>query len=198
FASGKLNALITTVMNFTEGPAIVSRFPVVAWETHDLPRCGRFADPRVLLGAQLETPWGPLQVYSTHTSGNSCQNKSVVDFIRSRRGSLPLVLMGDFNAAENSIAMTTLVEEAGLIDTFRVANPTASGFTVWQWVYAPRPTAFRRVDYLFLVPGKDFPGRVLSSRVVLNAPRRLQDGKVLWPSDHYGVLTEVEVFSPPA
>jgi hypothetical protein len=42
------------------------------------------------------------------------------------------------------------------------------------------------------------PGRVRASRVVLDTPRRLEDGKILWPSDHYGVLAELEVFpSPP-
>src|SRR5437867_3030429 len=49
FTSEKINAVIAWVMNFTEGPAIVSRFPIVASEAHDLPRCGRFTDPRVPL-----------------------------------------------------------------------------------------------------------------------------------------------------
>jgi endonuclease/exonuclease/phosphatase family metal-dependent hydrolase len=198
FASEKANALAAWVMNFTEGPAIVSRFPIVASEAHDLPRCGRFTDPRVLLCATLQTPWGHLQACSTHISGDPCQTKEVAAFLRDRRNALPLLLMGDFNATENSPAMTALVNGTGLIDTFRAANPTAPGLTVWQWVYAPIPTVFRRVDYLLLLPGQDFPGRVLSSRVVLNTPRRFPDGKVLWPSDHYGVLAEVEVFSPPA
>jgi hypothetical protein len=52
----------------------------------------------------------------------------------------------------------------------------------------------RRVDFVFLVPGHVVPGRVLSSRVVLDAPRALEDGRVLWPSDHYGVLAELDVF----
>jgi exonuclease III len=104
--------------------------------------------------------------------------------------------MGDFNAPEYSSAITALTSEAGFVDTFRVANPTAPGLTVWQRVYAPLPMAFRRVDYLFLLPGTDFPGKVLNSRLVLNVPGHLQDGQVLWPSDHYGVLTEVELFPP--
>lgn len=197
FTSEWVNTLTAWVMNFSEGPAIVSRFPIVASVSHDLPRCGRFTDPRVAVCATLHTPWGLLDVCSTHTSGNACQAKSLVDFVQERRGPLPLLLMGDLNATENSPAITLLTEEAGFIDTFRVANPTAPGLTVWQWVYAPRPTVFRRVDYVFLLPGRDFPGKVLSSRVILNAPRRLQDGKVLWPSDHYGVLAEVAVFPPP-
>ncbi len=196
FASDTINRIISWVMNLTEGPAIVSRFPIVSSETYDLPRCGRFTDPRVLLCAELQTPWGQVHACSTHVSGDLCQTESIIHFLRQRRNALPLLLMGDFNATEYSHAVTALTREAGFVDTFRVANPTAPGSTVWQWVYAPRPTAFRRVDYLFLLPGTDFPGKVLSSRVVLNAPRPLQDGQVLWPSDHYGVLSEVELFPP--
>jgi endonuclease/exonuclease/phosphatase family metal-dependent hydrolase len=196
FRSEILNAFVGWLMNLTEGPAIVSRFPIVSWEAHDLPRCGRWTDPRVLLYAELQTPWGRLQAASTHTSGNLCHNQSVAEFLLKQHDSLPLIVMGDFNATEHSPAIRVLTEGAGFVDTFRVANPTAPGFTVWQWVYAPRPTVFRRVDYLFLLSGRWFPGRVLKSQVVLDAPQPLQDGKVLWPSDHYGVLTELEVFAP--
>jgi endonuclease/exonuclease/phosphatase family metal-dependent hydrolase len=196
FASETLNNFIGWVMNLTEGPAIVSRFPIVSSETYDLPRCGRFTDPRVLLCAELETPWGRVHACSTHISGDVCQTESIIRFFHRQHNSLPLLLMGDFNATESSPAITTLTRKAGFVDTFRAVNPTAPGLTVWQWVYAPRPTAFRRVDYLFLLPGADFPGKVLNSRLVLDVPRRFQDGQVLWPSDHYGVLTEVELFPP--
>jgi len=53
FASEWHNRLAAALLNFTEGPAIVSRFPIVTWEAHKLPRCGRFFDPRVLLTAPL-------------------------------------------------------------------------------------------------------------------------------------------------
>jgi endonuclease/exonuclease/phosphatase family metal-dependent hydrolase len=183
------------VMNLTEGPAIVSRFPIAAWEAHDLPRCGRWTDPRVLLYAELETPWGRLQVASTHTSGSPCHHEKVAELVLKRRKALPTLVMGDFNATEHSSAMRVLTEKAGLVDTFRVANPTAPGYTVWQWVYGSRPTVFRRVDYLFLLPGWQLPGRVLKSRVIFDAPQRMAEGEVFWPSDHYGVLTELEVFA---
>lgn len=193
FASEWINSLTGWVMNFTEGPAIVSRYPITAWEAHDLPRCGRLTDSRVVLCAELQTPWGALQVCSTHTSGNACQSESVIDFIQGRRNSLPVLLMGDFNATEHSPAITLLTREAGFVDTFREANPTAPGLTVWQWVYAPHPTVRRRVDYLFLLPGIEFYGRVLSSQIALNTPRQLADGRTVWPSDHYGVFTELEL-----
>ena len=37
FSSEMVNALTTWVMNFTEGPAIISRFPITAWKAYDLP-----------------------------------------------------------------------------------------------------------------------------------------------------------------
>lgn len=197
FASERLNTVASWVMNLTEGPAIMSRFPIVSWQVHDLPRCGRFTDPRILLCAELQTPWGALSVCSTHTSGLPCQTESIVRVLENHGGPLPLLLMGDFNAPEDSPAMTALTQGAGFIDTFRVVNPAVAGRTVWQQVNAAQPTVFRRVDYVLLAPGREIPGRVLASRVVLNTPQQLPDGQVLWPSDHYGVFTEVQLESRP-
>ncbi|MGH7320848.1 MAG: hypothetical protein ACRELA_14650, partial [Candidatus Rokuibacteriota bacterium] len=97
---------------------------------------------------------------------------------------------------EESSAITTLTQRAGFLDAFRIANPTAPGPTVWQRVDVAAPMARRRVDYVFVAPGHAFPGRVRQSRVVLDAPRPLPGGHVLWPSDHYGVLAEVDIFPP--
>ncbi len=72
-------------------------------------------------------------------------------------------------------------------------RPDDTGATVWQRVEAPAPTASRRVDFMFLVPGTQYTAEVRSSRVVINAPRHLSDGRTLWPSDHYGVLGEMVI-----
>jgi endonuclease/exonuclease/phosphatase family metal-dependent hydrolase len=198
FGGNGIDRVVAALLNFGEGPAILSRYPILAWEVHDLPRCGRFMDSRVLLSATVRTPWGLLRVFSTHTRGDSCQTRRVGELVREQRGPLPSVLMGDFNAVAGSPAITALTDDMGFVDAFRVANPTEPGPTVWQQVDAPGPTVKRRVDYLFVIPGLEFPGRVLSSRVVLNAPRLLPDGTALWPSDHYGVFMELEVFAPRA
>jgi endonuclease/exonuclease/phosphatase family metal-dependent hydrolase len=198
FGSNGFDRVIAFLLNFSEGPAIVSRFPITRWEIHDLPRCGRFFDSRVVLSATLQTPWGPLRVFSTHTRGDPCQTRRVAELARNGRGPLPAVLLGDFNAAEDSVAITALTEDAGFVDAYRTANPTLPGPTVWQRIEEPTPTVWRRVDYVFVVPGSEFVGTIHSSRVVLDTPRHLPDGKVLWPSDHYGVLAELEIFpSPP-
>ena len=65
---------------------------------------------------------------------------------------------------------------------------------MWQPVRVEAPAARRRVDYVLVAPGADAPVRVRASRVILDQPGRGADGKALRPSDHYGVLSEVEVF----
>lgn len=188
-----LGRAVAWLLNFDEGPAILSRFPIAAWEVYDLPRCARSFDPRVLLRAELQTPWGPLQAFSTHTSRDPCQHRRVAEVVAAHRGALPSLVMGDFNASDGSPAIAALTDGTGLVDAFRAANPSAPGLTVWQRVEASQPTVFRRVDYIFMLPGTEAPGRVRASRVVLDTPRRLADGTTLWPSDHYGVLAEVEL-----
>jgi endonuclease/exonuclease/phosphatase family metal-dependent hydrolase len=139
-----------------------------------------------------------LRAFSAHTLGDVCQTQAVVDLVRARRGLLPSVLMGDFNAVEESEAIAALTRKAGFIDAFRTANPSQPGLTVWQRMDETAPTVRRRVDYLFVVPGETAKGRVLSSRLVLDAPRTLPDGRTLWPSDHYGVMADLDVLARPS
>ena len=194
FPLERVNRFAGWLMDFQEGPAILSRFPIVAWEAHDLPRCNGMYDPRVLVYATIRTPWGDIGIASTHTSRGFCEADRVIELMQARRGLLPSLLMGDFNADEESMGIRRLTQQAGFVDVFRAANPSAAGLTVWQPVHVPVPMVRRRVDFVFLVPGQAVPGRVRASRVVLDLPRTLADGTVLWPSDHYGVLAEVEVF----
>lgn len=188
---GLLNRILVSLMNFSEGPAVLSRFPITTSAVHDLPRCERALDPRVLLETEVATPWGPLRVYSTHTGRDPCQHQRVAELVVARRGPLPSILMGDFNAAEDVPSIAALVNGAGFVDAFRAANADAPGLTVWQRIEAESSTVFRRVDFVFVLPGTAKAARVAASRVVLDAPGRLGDGRPLWPSDHYGVLADV-------
>lgn len=193
-----LNRLTWFVINFREGPGILSRFPIVEWHSYQLPLCdGRF-EPRALVHARLRTPWGDLWVASTHTSRGFCQAPAVAELLEKRRGALPSVLMGDFNTGEAAGGIMALTNGAGFVDAFRAANADAPGPTVWQQVDAPVSTVRHRVDFVFVLPGTAERGRVRTSRVVLDTPRRLANGKLLWPSDHYGVLADIDVFPPAA
>ena len=96
FGLRSLDRLIISVLGFKEGPAILSRYPIIASEVYDLPRCRHRLDPRILLRAEIDTPDGPVQVFSAHTSkGDECQLQRVGELFREHRGHGRAVLMGD-------------------------------------------------------------------------------------------------------
>lgn len=194
FGLWPLDRLLVGVMGFKEGSAILSRFPITATEVYDLPRCKKWLEPRIMLQATISTTWGPLQVFSTHTGrGDECQTARVGEVVRERLGPAPSLLMGDFNTPETSKVLTTLRQEAGFIDAFRIANPGTNGPTVWQRIESAASTVSRRVDFILFLNGRNSKTFVRSSRVVLDRPGRLPDGSTLWPSDHYGVLAEFDI-----
>ena len=188
------DALVVWAMNFEEGPAILSRWPIVETEIVELPRCRRFYDPRVVLRAAVATPRGVLQVFSTHTGSDACQARRIAELVEARRGALPALVVGDFNAADSAEWITALARDHGFVDAWRAAGQGPSaGLTVWQRVDAPSATVSRRVDFIFLVPHGAASAHVRNSRVVLDTPERRADGTLLWPSDHYGVLADVDL-----
>jgi endonuclease/exonuclease/phosphatase family metal-dependent hydrolase len=190
---GWLDGLIVWGINFEEGPAVLSRFPITTTEIIDLPRCRRFYEPRVLLHATVQTPRGPLEVFSTHTGHDECQVRRVAEIVSAHRGVLPAVVMGDFNAIDTADWMVELGRAHGFIDAFRSAQPEAPGATVWQQPDGPAATVRRRVDYIFVVPNGSPAPHVRESRIVLDTPTHRPDGSTLWPSDHYGVLAELDL-----
>jgi endonuclease/exonuclease/phosphatase family metal-dependent hydrolase len=189
-----LDNAIVGIMGFKEGAAIVSRYPIIASEVFDLPRCRSHFEPRILLRADIDSPRGPVRVFSTHTArGDDCQMERVGELVRSDRAAGPSILMGDFNTVETSKVLTILRDEAGFVDAFRATNPNAPGATVWQRIEVEQPTVSRRVDFIFLSPGEASSAALRSSRIVLDRPGRLTGGRALWPSDHYGVFAELDV-----
>jgi endonuclease/exonuclease/phosphatase family metal-dependent hydrolase len=187
-----LGRLVMGALGFVEGPAILSRFPIVSSQVHELPRCVHRLDPRVALRADVATPAGLLTVYSAHTSRDDCQTRRVAELVRAQQGPQPALLLGDLNTGESAPALRELLD-GGFVDLFREANPDARGATARQDVRAPASTVQRRIDYVLLLPGREVEASVVSSRVVLNTPGRRDDGQPLWPSDHYGVFAEIRL-----
>ena len=193
FGGGILGFLSATVLGFDEGPAVVSRWPITATHTWDVDQCDIFYR-RVLVCADVCTPWGPLRACSTHLSGSECQAASVDAHLRRNATDMPVVLMGDLNATEDSPALSLLRSRGGFVDTFRAANPRLAGYTDDQEPDVDHATAFERVDYVLVSAGATLTDRILSSRVVLDRPTFDEDGDPLWSSDHYAVLSDVDVF----
>jgi len=187
-----LGTIATWIMNFREGSAVLSRFPIVARDVTDLPRCNRYLDPRIMLHAEIDTPWGRLDVASAHPARADCQLQRIADVARSWPADRPGIVMGDLNTWETAPGLGVF-GAAGLVDAFRLANPDGDGATVRQVIDSQFRTASRRIDYVFLRSAPGRPWRVLASRIILNQPARHDDGTTLWPSDHYGVLADLEL-----
>lgn len=194
FGIGFLDRLITSVIGFKEGLAILSRYPIIASEIYDLPRCQQRLDPRILLRAEIKAADGSIQVFSAHTSkGDDCQLQRVGELVREHRGTGRAILMGDLNTGEQSPVLIGWLKDPGFVDVFRVANPGVSGGTVWQNIDVEWPTADRRVDFIFLLNGEAGTSPVVhSSHLAFDQPGHLPNGDALWPSDHRGVLADIE------
>lgn len=196
FGGGFLGFLAATVLDFDEGPAVVSRFPITRTSTELLAQCGAFYR-RVLLCSEVCTPWGPIEACSTHLNGSACQARSVEKRLAGHPP-MPVVLMGDLNAGEDEDALRVFRDEGRFVDTFRAANPTLRGFTDDQELDVDRATVALRADYVLVEPPDGRAAHVVDSRVVLDHPFHSVDGELLWPSDHYGVLSDVDLFGRPS
>jgi endonuclease/exonuclease/phosphatase family metal-dependent hydrolase len=189
-----------------EGVALLSRMPIVSSGHIELPRATR-DERRVLLWALLETPHGPLRCYSTHLNYRLAQGdfreEQVAAIDRELRGQEAAlkVLMGDFNAVPESDEIRYLrglhsIEgrRAYYQDAFGKLHPGEPGYT-WSRLnpYTQRLRwleADRRLDYIFVSPmTREGRGIIHECRIVCDVP----DGEGAFPSDHFGVMAEVQL-----
>jgi endonuclease/exonuclease/phosphatase family metal-dependent hydrolase len=193
----------------TLGNALLSRFPIL--EQRGLPLPGsESGETRSLLHALVDAPCGRVPVFVTHLNWKlhhgrfrARQVRFIADVIFELApvsdAIFPPILMGDFNAEPDADEMRFL---RGLA--------TLEGKSVYfadAWVYAGQGPGYsydrrnpyaalfheppRRIDYI-LVRGPDrrLRGEPLSARLCFAEPQPAPDGPV-WPSDHFGVVTEL-------
>jgi endonuclease/exonuclease/phosphatase family metal-dependent hydrolase len=188
------------------GNAILSRWPITEQAAQPLPT-GAIADHgRTVLFARVQTPTGPVPVFTTQltsTIGQSavrCQQVAALcRFITAHPSpGFPPVVTGDLNAEPDADEVRLLgghktapvVPGLVLVDAWRYADPMAPGWT-WDrrnpYVAATgEPSA--RIDYVLVgLPAASGAGQVRSVRLIGDQP---VDG--VWPSDHVGVLTELQ------
>ena len=141
-----------------------------------------------------------LQLLNTHLEAFSEpvrdeQARELLEFIAEREDKdSALIVFGDLNADPDSSVLRVLTG-IGLVDTYAAAS-TERGATCCQTPELNGETnvATTRIDYVLARNSAGSPEpRVLSSEVVLNqrVARSNADGLV-WPSDHFGVLSTVE------
>jgi len=196
------------------GNAVASRYPILEHQVFQLP--GReTGEGRSLLYALVEHPAGRLPVFVTHLnwklhhgSVRVRQVRFVCDCVRELApldGSderLPPVVMGDFNAAPDADEIRYMVGLATLegksvyfADAWTYGGDGSPGYTFDRRnrfaALAHEPP--RRIDYIFVRgPDTKLRGEPLETRLAF-AESVPGEGGPLWPSDHFGLVTDLSV-----
>ena len=188
------------------GNAILSRWPISEQAARPLPAGDGADDGRTVLFARVQTPTGPVPCFTTQltsTIGQSavrCQQVAALcRFVAADTNpDFPPVVTGDLNAEPDADEIRLLgghktapvVPGQVLVDAWSYADPRTPGWT-WDrrnpYVAATgEPSA--RIDYVLVgLPTASGAGRVRSVRLIGDQP---VNG--VWPSDHAGVLAELQ------
>jgi endonuclease/exonuclease/phosphatase family metal-dependent hydrolase len=196
----------------TLGNALLSRFPIVEERNFSLPG-EETGETRALLHALVKTPSGLLPVFVTHLNWklhHGSVRLEQVRFIADRilevpvadDSRLPAVLMGDFNAEPDSDEIRFLrglhtldKRSVFFADAWIYGHGGGSGYTFDRknCFAALAHEAPRRIDYIFVHgPDGQHRGEPLRTTLAFQSAAR-RDGEDIWPSDHFGVFTELSV-----
>ena len=185
-ANGDLDAI-----GFEEGPAILSRFPIGDVHVRQLTHGHNPLVRRAALGAQIETPFGPLLVVSAHLGlvqrHNAGQIRRLRGWVTDVSAGAVAVVGGDFNATEHRAEMTETRET--WTDTFRQLHPHANGATHTRRSRDRRGWVHRRLDYVFVAQPTGAPWEVVEC-AHLDAPGGPH-------SDHRAVLARLAPAATP-
>ncbi len=191
------------------GLALASRHPILDRQLHQLGRDGWALAARIGLGQ--EALWFCTAVTMSWTLGHEAEREGkVVELDRwlcelAAKDSIPPVIAGDFDATPDTSSIRFLTGLQGLegrstfwADAFAQAGDGSPGYTFtsdspyvqpfMEAVFA-QPVHNRRIDYVFVgSPIRWKPRLVVTSARVVG---EYTDGGA--PSDHYGVLAELEL-----
>jgi endonuclease/exonuclease/phosphatase family metal-dependent hydrolase len=182
------------------GVGLLSRWPITVSRTHRLPATGH--PPPVALEAEVAHPLGPLRVLVATTEWEPVFRDDHVAQAAALGALLavrdddprPALLLADLNAEWGSDELAGLSAARDLFDegggaadavTLSSALPIAPLEAVRQ--------VDRRIDHVLVGPGP-------AGRRVRATSARVLDQPVggVWASDHFAVLVDVELDTPPA
>ena len=159
----------------------------------------------------VQTESGPVDIYNTHLEGTGAvvdvtldesvvEIQGVIDFINdTRTGSGPVILAGDFNAEPGDPSIQTLLD-AGFIDVLAeggdatcelAGDPGCTNSAIP--LNSAENNADHRIDYIFVLGGSEIGVDVGDASLFNNEPFTLDDGSLLWASDHIGVRAVLEL-----
>jgi len=184
---------------FQEGELILvksDRFPLLYSERTWLnPRTSEF-EGRAALHVRVKGPGqlGEIDVFITHLTGGDVrlrtqQASSFAQFITSKKGGGPTIVLGDLSDVPGSATQQVLLD-LGLVDVFASAELTTC---CRETIVGEQPAMSTRTDHF--LTSNWLPSM---SATFADKPRELQDGTLLYASDHNGLLAVLPISPPPA
>jgi endonuclease/exonuclease/phosphatase family metal-dependent hydrolase len=194
---------------YSFGNAILSRFPITAVENESLPG-EPDVEPRAIVSAVLEAPFGPVPFFSTHLpwrfDEGALRVRQVLAIARAvdRRRTpdgYPPILVGDFNAEPESDEIRFLRglharegQSTYFIDAFaEIGRGDGATYSRRNAYAAAVGEPDRRIDYVF-IRGRDPRGfgRPFAARVAFDQPMSISSSSTpVFPSDHFGVIADL-------
>jgi len=182
------------------GIGLMSRWAILRTEVHELPRTQRPGAPPTALLSTLDHPLGALHVIVSciewepeYAADQLAQSRALAELAASPRldGDLPVILVGDLNAAVDQPDLVPLLEV--MDDTWALGGGDAGAVTLSSAVpEAPVEASKqidRRIDHILARPGRP-AGQVAVRRAFLAGDQPV-DGR--YPSDHFAVVADLEV-----
>lgn len=125
------------------GNAVLSTMPIAGCRLERLPGRG---EPRVLLDAAVDTPWGRAHFLTCHLGLDREERRRQIDCILKRIEALraPAILAGDFNARPGDPEMAPLFAALAEAQTVGGQDRTT------------HPRSGARIDYIFATPDWQF------------------------------------------
>ena len=147
-------------------------------------------DYRTVAHARIAIGSREVDVYDTHlhhtAEGGAIRREQIEDllgFIRSTRGTGPVIVMGDFNAAPEAQEMQLM--DAEYADAYASVHPDAAARARTTLNPELGHTA-RRIDHIYFERGRFEP---VSAEIILDH----RDAAGVWASDHFGVIARLRI-----
>lgn len=181
------------------GVGVLSRWPILAVEAHQLPNEQRGGPVPAALLATLDHPRGPLHVIVSGSEPDDrypldrlaqCRALAAIAISERLDGALPVLLLADLNASTDQPPLAPVLEV--MLDLWSEAGADPGAVTFDSAVpYAPPDMPHlldRRIDYVLARPGR--VGQHVPVRGAFLAGDRPFGG--VYPSDHYAVGVDLE------
>lgn len=201
------------------GTAVASRWPHRVVETLDLRLLDATDVPWATLATVIDIPTAGELLFIATTgswrldaeSARERQAVALTDLDARHRRILPTIIAGDLNASPESASVRYLTGLQSLAGrsvhyhdawtiaghgpghTWTVDNPNAQAVMA---AVVRQPQHRRRIDYIFVGSAQAHPNAWAEVRAVSLAFDQPQDG--VWPSDHFGLMADLDVGSDPS